>query len=132
LEELKKSVKPKATKPVKPNPLTNNLAAKPKAAPGLKKVPKTVKTPAKITEVLKVSEPKPAASTEKVKKAAAPVKKGATVKNEACQGYKETGGYCKEGGRLLRSPSNRCLLQRRMAAPPKPKKPVPTAKKAKK
>lgn len=39
-EELKKSVKPKIAKPMKPKSLANKLASKPKATFGLKKVQK--------------------------------------------------------------------------------------------
>lgn len=117
-EEFKKSVKPKPAKPVKPKSLANKLASKPKATFGLKKVQKHVKTPAKVTKVLKVSELKPAASTKKVKKATVPVKKGATVKKEA--------------------PAKKLATTKKLAkaikrvAPPKPKKAMPSAKKAKK
>lgn len=65
---------------MKPKSLANMLSSKPKVAPRLKKVQKHVKTPAKVTEVLKVSKPNPVVSTEKVKKAAVPIKKGATMK----------------------------------------------------
>eukprot|EP00253_Pinus_taeda_P006326 PITA_06326 len=132
-EELKKPVKPKAAKP---KALVNKPVAKSKAAPGLKKVsrpakapakvtevlkvstPKPAKAPAKVTEVLKVSTPKPATSTEKLEKAAAPVKKGATVKKEA--------------------PAKKLAVAKKPAkavkrgALPKPEKAVPAAKKAKK
>eukprot|EP00253_Pinus_taeda_P005782 PITA_05782 len=118
-EELKKPVKPKVAKPVKPKSLANKPAAKSKASPGPKKVPKPVKTPAKVTEVLKVSKPKPVASTEKLKKAAAPVKKGATVKKEA-------------PAKKLAVAKKPAKAVKRAAPPPKPKKAVLAAKKAKK
>eukprot|EP00253_Pinus_taeda_P020185 PITA_20185 len=117
-EELKKAVKPKAAKPLKPKALSSKPAAKPKVAPESKKVPKPAKTPAEVTEGLKVSKPKPAAYIEKVKKAAAPVKKGATVKKEA------------PAGKLAADKKPAKALKRQ--APSKPKKAVPAAKKAKK
>lgn len=117
-EELKKPVKPKAARPVKPKSLANKPAAKSKAAPGPKKVSRPAKTSVKVTEVLNVTKPKPAASTEKVEKAAAPVKKGSTVKKEA------------PAKKLAVAKKPAKAVKR--AAPPKPKKAVPAAKKSKK
>lgn len=103
---------------MKPKSLANKLASKPKVAPGLKKVQNHVKTPAKVTEVLKFSEPKPAAFTEKVKKVATPIKKGATMKREAPAKKLAT--------------AKKLVKAIKRAAPPKPKKAVPATKKAKK
>ena len=66
-EELKKSMKPKAAKPVKSNAPAKRPIAKPRAAaPTTKKVSKPVKTPAKVSRAPKVPVSKTAATPKKV------------------------------------------------------------------
>eukprot|EP00253_Pinus_taeda_P003029 PITA_03029 len=117
-EELKKRLKPKAARPVKAKSMANKPAAKSKAAPGPKKVSKPAKTPPTVAKVLNVSKPKPAASTEKIEKVAAPAKKGATMKKGT-------------PGKKLAAAKKPAKAAKR-AAPLKSKKVVPAAKKAKK
>jgi len=117
-DELKKPVKPKAVKPLKPKAPAKKPAAKPKAAAGPKKVSKPAKAPAKVVKAPKVPKSKPVAAPKKVEKPAAPAKKAAPVK-KAAPAKKP-------------APAKKAAKPVKKAAPPKPKKAAPAAKKAKK
>lgn len=123
-DELKKPVKPKATKPVKPKAPAKKPAAKPKAAP--KKVSKPAKAPAKVAKAPKVPKPKAAAAPKKVEKAAAPAKKAVPAKKPA--------PAKKAVPAKKPAPAKKSVKAVKKAAAPKPKKAgaAPAAKKAKK